>query len=50
MNQALLLKGGKVMATGSPKTVFTSENMTNLFDFPCRAKRDPDGWHLVMDK
>ncbi|MBM4103398.1 MAG: ABC transporter ATP-binding protein [Planctomycetes bacterium] len=50
MNQALLLKDGKVIAVGSPKTVFTSENMTNLFDSLCRAKCDPDGWRLVMDK
>jgi iron complex transport system ATP-binding protein len=49
MNQALLLKDRKVMAAGSPETVFTSENMTNLFDFPCHTNGTDGGWRLVMD-
>jgi iron complex transport system ATP-binding protein len=49
MNQALLLKDGRVMAAGSPETVFTSENMTNLFDFPCHTNGTPGRWCLVMN-
>jgi iron complex transport system ATP-binding protein len=49
IHSVMLLKGGKVMAEGSPKTAFTTTNMTQLFDFPCRAKYAVGRWHLFME-
>jgi iron complex transport system ATP-binding protein len=49
ISQVMLLKEGKVMAAGGPKTVFNSKNMTQLFDFPCRAKYTADKWRLLME-
>jgi iron complex transport system ATP-binding protein len=50
INQVMLLKNGSVMAAGNPEKVFTSENMTRLFDFSCQPKHGVGGWRLVMDK
>jgi iron complex transport system ATP-binding protein len=49
ISQVMLLKAGSVMAEGSPKTVFNSKNLTQLFDFPCRAKYGAGKWHLLME-
>jgi iron complex transport system ATP-binding protein len=49
INQALLLKNGKIMTTGNPETVLTSENLTQLLDFPCRVEPGRSKWHLLTD-
>jgi iron complex transport system ATP-binding protein len=49
INQALLLKGGQIMAAGSPEAVLTSENLTQLFNFPCRVEPIRSKWHLLTD-
>ena len=48
INEVMLLKAGKVMAQGSPKTVFNSKNLTQLFAFPCKAKYTARKWSLTM--
>jgi iron complex transport system ATP-binding protein len=47
VNHILLLKHGKVMVTGNPNTVLTSENMTKVFDFPCQVKQTSNGWRSI---
>jgi len=34
-DKILLMKGGKVSAYGTPEEVFTSENITQAYNFPC---------------
>jgi iron complex transport system ATP-binding protein len=48
IDRVMLLKAGKVMAEGIPKKVFTSKNLTQLFDFPCKSKYTARKWTLVM--
>ena len=48
IGKVMLLKEGKVMAEGSPKKVFNSKNLTQLFDFPCRVKYTADQWRLLL--
>ena len=49
INQAMLLKNGKVMATGSLKAALTSENLTKLFNFSCRVEPGLLKWHLLTN-
>lgn len=50
ISRVMLLKSGRVMITGNPEKVFTSENMTRLFDFSCQPEHGVSGWRLVMGK
>jgi ABC-type cobalamin/Fe3+-siderophores transport system ATPase subunit len=49
INQAMLLKNGKVMTAGSPEAVLTSKNLTKLFNFSCRVEPGRSKWHLFTD-
>jgi iron complex transport system ATP-binding protein len=47
VNHVLLLKEGKTMAAGNPDAVLTSDNISKVFDFPCRVKHSADGWRSI---
>lgn len=40
-DKILLMKGGKVSAYGTPEEVFTSENITEAYNFPCTICSHP---------
>jgi len=40
-DKILLLKQGKVAAYGTPQEVFTSENISNAYNFPCTICKHP---------
>ncbi|MGH2270964.1 ABC transporter ATP-binding protein [Anaerohalosphaeraceae bacterium U12dextr] len=44
----LLLKGGRMMQSGTADEVLNSKNMTELFDFPCEVKQNKHRRHLIV--
>ncbi len=49
IQHVLLLKDGKVLATGAPENIITSRQMSELFDFPCSVFRQGAEFLLRMD-
>ncbi|GAA5156865.1 MULTISPECIES: ABC transporter ATP-binding protein [Amycolatopsis] len=47
----IAMRGGRVIATGSPEEVVTAERVEEIFDLPCRVMPDPEtGTPLVIPK
>ncbi len=49
IENVLLLKDGRVMATGSPDEMITNERMSALFEFPCSVFRQGAEFLLRID-
>ncbi|GHF88474.1 iron complex transport system ATP-binding protein [Amycolatopsis bartoniae] len=47
----IAMRGGEVLATGTPEEVVTAERVEEIFDLPCRVMPDPEtGTPLVIPK
>ncbi|WP_435154935.1 ABC transporter ATP-binding protein [Amycolatopsis sacchari] len=47
----IAMRGGRVIATGTPEEVVTAERVEEIFDLPCRVMPDPEtGTPLVIPK
>lgn len=45
----LLLKGGKVLASGTPDEMITNQRMSELFDYPCSVFRHGEEFLMRID-
>jgi iron complex transport system ATP-binding protein len=49
IQNVLLLKGGKVLASGAPDEMITNQRMSELFDYPCSVFRHGEEFLLRID-
>jgi iron complex transport system ATP-binding protein len=47
VTQVILLKGGKVAATGEKQQVLTDDNLSHLFDTPIRLVTEDGYYHAI---
>lgn len=48
IGQAILLRKGRVFASGRPDAVLTDSGLSRLFGLPLRMGRSRDGWHHLL--